>query len=72
MIFRRYFLYLVYWWRKGKYRILKPLGLCVYCQNFWINALLYPLIFGGYDSMFILSVGGSYVSVEAIRRMKRD
>jgi len=53
MIFRRYYLWLTYHWIKNwrkkdrwKRWILKPLGLCVYCNTTWIAIIFYFLTNG--------------------------
>lgn len=106
MILRKYFIWLMYHWRKKprkrvkiiylrinvgdyrayskeirkikrrhnlkklKYSLLKPLGLCVYCQNAWITIILYPMLFK-VDVWYLLSLGGTFFSVELIRMIKR-
>ncbi len=76
MLLRRYYLYLVYLWirnrskKRRKFRgILKPLGLCIYCQAFWVNVILYPLFFP-IDQFFLLSIGGVYLCIELIFKIK--
>lgn len=84
MIFRRYFLLLNYlhikWNRRGKdtrkwykklgHKLLSLFGLCVYCQNFWVTALVYvPMIilldWVGVGLLLLIPVMGlSYVILE--------
>jgi len=76
MILRRYYLFLTYLWIRNwrhsdrwKRKILKPLGLCVYCQSFWIVLITYPIIFN-IDIYYIISIGGVYTIIELINKIK--
>lgn len=55
MLFARYKLLLLHLWRSNWRRndrwkrtvyMLKPLGLCIYCQAVWISAIYYAVRFG--------------------------
>lgn len=45
--------------------ILKPLGLCVYCQNFWITLVAYSVLFG-LDWTFFLAIGGTHITIKLL------
>ena len=71
-ILKRYYLWLVYHWIKNwrkqhrrKRQILKPLGLCVYCQGTWLTIITYPMLFK-LDLWYLLSLGGTYLVVKII------
>jgi len=78
MIFHQYFRWLeakyeyypITFKRKWQLSLLKVGGICVYCQNFWINTILFPIFFG-LSPYYILTIGGSYLSVELIRLIKK-
>ena len=67
MILQKYKALLLKSWEKKPRKILKPLGLCIYCQLFWINTIAYPFYFGGYNANYILTIGGTFIAVELIR-----
>jgi hypothetical protein len=71
-ILKRYHLWLVYHWiknwkKKDRYKrqVLKPLGLCQYCQGTWIHILICPLVFN-LDIWCLLSLGGTYLVIKAL------
>jgi hypothetical protein len=51
--------------------IAKPFGLCVYCFNVWVTILFYILVFG-FDVKIFLSIGMSYVFLNAIMQLNFD
>ena len=51
--------------------IAKPLGLCVYCQAFWLH-LVYYLLLPLPLPWLPLSLGGVFFSIEFIRWIKRE
>src|ERR1035438_1224358 len=72
MIFRRYFLWLVYHWRKNwrkkdkwkrKVMLLQPLGLCVYCNSSWVAIAYYIYKFGLNIDVFLF-LGATFLWVE--------
>jgi len=72
MILRRYYLFLNYhyiknWQRDNRYKreILKPLGLCVYCQSTWIALITYPMLFN-LDVYYLLHLGGVYLTIKLL------
>jgi len=74
-ILKRYYLFLVYHWirnwrkqHRGKRQILKPLGLCVYCQGTWLTIITYPIIFKC-DLWYLLSIGGVYVTIKILNTL---
>jgi hypothetical protein len=76
MIFRRYYLMLVYYWIKWrrkkdrwKRKFLKPLGLCIYCQIPWISI---PIYFYFYKNiiLFFLFIGLNYIIIEILFKLK--
>ena len=67
MILEKYKNFLVRSWETKPRKILKPLGLCIYCQLFWINTIAYPFYFGGYNLNYILTIGGTFAAVELIK-----
>lgn len=73
MIFRRYYLLLVYYWikwRKKKNRwkrqLLKPIGLCIYCMSTWIAIISY-IIFLGFKVDILFFIGINYVVLEILK-----
>jgi hypothetical protein len=63
MLFRRYYLWLNYHWirnwrKKDRYKrwILKPLGLCVYCNTTWI-AIIFHLLTNGFNLLIFPFLG---------------
>ena len=75
-ILKRYHLWLTYHWiknwrKKDRYKrqILKPLGLCVYCQGTWITIITYPMLFKA-DLWYLLSLGGTWLSIKLISSLK--
>ncbi len=76
MIFRKWFLlltwYWIKWWRKKdkwKRPILKPLGLCVYCQMPYISAVVYFLFISYNIPMLFLFIGMCYIWLEIIKKI---
>jgi hypothetical protein len=67
MILQKYKAFLLKSWDERPRKILKPLGLCIYCQLFWLNTIAYPFYFKGYDLNYILTIGGTFAAVELIR-----
>ena len=71
MIFRSYYVLMAVTYHKTKYKWLKsltkPLATCIYCQNAWLTIILYPF---PYDQWLILSLGGSYLGIEIINKLK--
>lgn len=75
MIFWRYYLWLTYWWIKNwrrkdrwKRKILPVLGMCVYCYNTWLTIIGFVIIFG-WSWWLLLSIGFSYLFLEASKKM---
>jgi len=69
MIFRRYYLWLMLIWirnyrKKNRWKrwLLKPLGLCIYCNTTWI-AILYYLYKFKLNPELLLFIGLVYVWV---------
>jgi len=71
MIFDPYYRWLKSRSTRKHFSIYNPMGLNVYDQNFWINFLVYGLYFGRFDGYFLLSIGGTYFSIEIIKLVKR-
>jgi len=77
-ILKRYYLWLNYHWIKNwqkqhrrKRAILKPLGLCIYCQCAWINIITYPMLFKC-DLWYLFSLGGTYATIIIIKSFKNE
>jgi hypothetical protein len=75
MIFRRYYLWLTRLWMKNwrrkdrwkrKFMLLQVLGLCVYCNSFWVS-LVFSFLFFGLKWEMILFPGLTFLWIELIR-----
>lgn len=73
MIFRRYYLWLTYHWIKNwrkkdrwKRWLLKPLGMCVYCNGTWIAIQFYLYNFGPGVNI-LLFIGLNYLWIKLIK-----
>jgi hypothetical protein len=74
MIARRYYLWLIYHWmrnwrKKDRWRrwLLKPLGLCVYCQGAWIAIIAYLYYFGPKIEIVFL-LGMNYLWLKILQK----
>jgi len=76
MIFRRWYLYLTYWWIKWhkkkdrrKRPILKVLGLCIYCFSTWV-AIFFCSVFISINPLIIfLFIGVNYIWLEILMKI---
>jgi len=74
MIFRKYYLLLIYFWikwhkRKDRWKrfVLPPLGMCIYCNGTWIAIVVYFLNFNfGFD--IFLFLGLNYLWIEIFKK----
>lgn len=75
MVFRKYYILIKIAYYKSKYSwvrsLMKPLGVCVYCQTPYINLVLWSLFFP-MSQWFILSLGCVYVFLELIYLIKKS
>jgi len=76
MIFRRWYLLLVYlwmkWWRKKdrwKRKFLKPLGLCVYCMSPWVCTPFYFIFVSNNIFLLLLFIGMNYIWLELLLKI---
>lgn len=74
MIFRRYYLWLLHHWiknwrKKDRWRrwLLKPLGICVYCNTAYITIFFYLYKFGP-DLEIFLALGISYLWLKLLEK----
>ena len=74
MILNPYLKWLEEQYDKGKLLkwLSKPLGLCVYCQSFWLHLVFYFVLYGHGFLHFLLTLGGVFISIEIIRRIKGE
>lgn len=77
MIFRRWYLLLIYfwikWWRKKdrwKRKFLKPLGLCCYCFNTWLCIPVFFIFVSHNPILLFLFFGISYLWLEMFIKFK--
>jgi len=78
MIFRRFRLYMLYWWIKTwrkkdrlKRYLIKPF-LCVYCYNTWISIFFY-FIFVSTNILFLpIFLGLSYIVLELLLKITQQ
>ena len=75
MIFRRYFLLLTYYWIKWhkrkdrwKRKVLKPIGLCIYCYSTWVSIFVFFTISTNPILLFLF-IGLNYIWVEILLKM---
>ena len=76
MIFRRYYLLLIYYWIKWhrkkdrwKRKWLKPIGLCYYCYGTWVNIVSFILFIGIKNiDMIFFSIAINYIFIEIIQK----
>lgn len=73
MIFRRYYLWLTYHWIKNwrkkdrwKRWLLKPSGMCVYCNGAWISIMFFMYFFGP-DIKILLFLGLNYMWTKILK-----
>ncbi len=78
MIFRRYYLWLTYHWirnwrKKDRWKrwLLKPLGMCVYCNTVWV-AIFYYLYRFGFNVEILLFLGLVYTWIKILKRIFSD
>lgn len=77
MIFRRYYLLLIYYWIKWhkkknrwKRKWLKPIGLCYYCYGTWINIVSFVIFIGlGSIDMILFSIALNYIFIELLNKL---
>lgn len=76
MIFRRYYLWLTLLWirnrrKKDRWKrwLLKPLGLCVYCNTTWIAIFYYVYAFG-INPEILLFIGLVFVWLKVLERIE--
>jgi hypothetical protein len=75
MIFRRYYLWLIFHWIRNRKREvrwkrwpLKPLGLCVYCNTAWLGVAFY-MLFLGLNLWIFLFLGLLYATLKWLIRV---
>jgi len=75
MIFRRYYLWLVYHWIKNwrhkdrwKRKFFKVVGLCVYCYTTWISIIFYLISFD-FNIEIFLFIGYTYIWLEILLKL---
>lgn len=73
MVFRRWYVLLTYYWIKNwrksdrwKRKILKPLGLCVWCQLFWLHLIVYLMTFTFDFFKFVMLLSITYLITKII------
>lgn len=73
MIFRRYYLFLVYHWIKNwrkvdrwKRHLLKPFGLCVYCNGTFVAMQFFIYFFGPRIELFLF-LGLNYLWIKILK-----
>ena len=75
MILRPYYVLIMLAYLKSPRKwvrfLMKPLGVCIDCQSFWVNTVLFPFYWGNNPLLFILSIGGVYISLELIYLLKK-
>jgi len=75
MIFRRIYLYFIYWWiktwrKKDRYKryIIKPF-ICVYCYNTWLSIFSF-FLFLDMNILFLpIFIGLSYIILELFMKI---
>lgn len=71
MIFHDYYCWIKKKNLKRQRSVYSILGLCIYCQAFWVNLILYPIYFQKVSVMFLFSLGAMFFFLELLKLIIR-